>query len=224
VVSFEARPVSRLIKDSVQAQLRGPQSNADLPVPFTTILLGFAGLVLGIACLNFVNLATARSASRAREIGVRKSLGAGARAVLQQDLVETAVGVALSLVLALALVAVAGQFVEDRWQPTLALPWTRPQFGLLLGALLAGVTVLAGVYPAAVLARIRPLTALRLGFARARAPARRRCARRSLASSALPRRSSCSRCLCFTCKRMHYGARRSAGSTIPTSCWARAGG
>lgn len=165
-VSFEARPVSRVVKDGIQSQLRG-SSNAQLPVPFTTILLGFAGLVLGIACLNFVNLATARSASRAREIGVRKSLGARGGEVLRQDLVETAVSVALSIVLALAVLALADRFVEQRWQATLALPWGQPAFWLLLGALLAAVTALAGVYPAAVLARIRPLTALRLGFARA---------------------------------------------------------
>ncbi|HET7133267.1 MAG TPA: ABC transporter permease, partial [Gammaproteobacteria bacterium] len=165
--SFEARPVSRLIRERIESQLRGGQQNVDPPVPFTTILLVFAGLVLGVACLNFINLATARSASRAREIGVRKSLGAGAREVLRQDLVETAVAVALSIVLALAIVQLAGRFVAERWQVTVAMPWTRPELWLLLGALLVAVTAVAGLYPAAVLARIRPLTALRLGVARA---------------------------------------------------------
>jgi len=164
-LSFEARDVSSLIKDRVQNQLRG--QGADLPASFTTILLAFAGLVLGVACLNFVNLATARSVSRAREIGVRKALGAGAQEVLRQDFVETAVAVALSIVLALAIVLLAGRLVADRWQAPLALPWTRPEFWSLLGALLIVVTALAGAYPAAVLARIRALTALRLGVARA---------------------------------------------------------
>src|SRR5262249_22313076 len=70
-VSFEARHVSRLIRERIEAQLAG-QQDTSLPVPFTTILLAFAGLVLGVACVNFVNLATARSSARAREIGVRK--------------------------------------------------------------------------------------------------------------------------------------------------------
>jgi putative ABC transport system permease protein len=165
-VLFSARHVSQLIKERIETQLVGEQSQ-DLPVPFTGILLVFAGLVLGVACLNFVNLATARSASRAREIGVRKSLGAGAYEVLRQDLVETAVAVGVSILLALAIVSLAGRFVAERWQVTLALPWSQPEFWLLLIALLMAVTVLAGAYPASVLARIRPVTALRLGMARA---------------------------------------------------------
>jgi len=166
-VSFEARHVSRLIRERIETQLRGHQTNTDLPVPVTTILLAFAGLVLGVACLNFVNLATARSVTRAREIGVRKSLGANANEVLWQDLVETAVSVTVSIGLALAILFFAGRFVAERWQGALALPWPRTEFWLLLGALLVAVTALAGAYPAAVLARIRPLTALQLGAMRA---------------------------------------------------------
>lgn len=65
-VAFEARPLTRLIRDRVQQRL---QISAALPIEVTALLLWFAGLILGIACLNFVNLTTARSAARAREIG-----------------------------------------------------------------------------------------------------------------------------------------------------------
>lgn len=77
----------------------------DFGIPFISfVLLIIAGLILLIACINFMNLATARSATRAREIGVRKVLGANRFRLMQQFLGESLLYSFLALILAIVLV------------------------------------------------------------------------------------------------------------------------
>jgi len=111
-----------------------------------------AALILLIAATNFVNLATARSTRRAREIGVRKIIGASRRDIVLQYLCESMVASMIALVLALALIELAlpmfNAFVGRRLSP--------PYQPGLLATLVAGaigVGVLAGLYPALVLSR-----------------------------------------------------------------------
>ncbi len=118
-------------------------------------------IVLLIACINFMNLATARSAGRAKEVGIRKTIGSSRTLLIRQFLTETVVmgifaaGVAALLVqLALpAFNAVAGKQLQislfDNW---LAIP------GLLGTALLVGV--IAGAYPAFFLTAFKPISVL----------------------------------------------------------------
>jgi putative ABC transport system permease protein len=121
---------------------------------------------LAVGCLNFVNLMTARSMGRAREIGVRKSIGATSARIVAQDLFQTGLIVLLGMVLALLFLAAAVHITQNRWRVLVEVPWSRPVLWGLLGAVLVGVTLAAGAYPAAVLARIRPASALRLGTSR----------------------------------------------------------
>ena len=124
-----------------------------------------AVFVLVVACLNFINLSTARSADRAREVGVRKTLGAGQGGLMGQFVAEA---VALSLgagLTALLLVQAARPVFEAATETTLALdalgvdslgvdalaPWLA---GWL--ALVVVTGVLAGAYPAFVLSRFQP--------------------------------------------------------------------
>jgi putative ABC transport system permease protein len=164
-VAFEARHVSRFTKDQLQRRIQGQgvQSGGSLPMQLSSILLLLGGLILGIACLNFINLTTARSAARAREVGVRKSLGATAGSVVRQDLVQTAVTVFVAIALALFVIWALGRALEDRWQVVMSIPWSTPGFWLLFAGVLVLVTGLAGLYPAIVLARVNPVSALRLG-------------------------------------------------------------
>jgi putative ABC transport system permease protein len=118
--------------------------------------------ILLIACVNFINLSTANSVNRAREVGVRKVLG-GTRGQLQrQFLLETLLIVSGAVVLAIglaepALPAVAK--IVDR--PLSGALLSRPVVWLFLLALTVIVTLLAGSYPSAILSRFNPSEALR---------------------------------------------------------------
>lgn len=123
-----------------------------------------AALILLIACVTYVNLATARSTERAREVGLRKALGAEQRDLAVQFLFETLVTVGLAGLAAMALVGVALRLsagVESAaalWRLLLS-PSAVAAF---LGGLLL-VVVLAGVYPARVLSALLPDAMLRQG-------------------------------------------------------------
>ncbi|HEX5048454.1 MAG TPA: FtsX-like permease family protein, partial [Gammaproteobacteria bacterium] len=128
---------------------------------FGTVLFTLASLVLGVACLNYANLATARAAGRAREIGVRKALGAKPRQVAAQSLVEAGLLTATALVTAVAVFSLSGPVIEDLLRVNLA-PTLFDGFGvwIFLAAVVVGVTFVAGFYPAIVLARVRPASAI----------------------------------------------------------------
>jgi putative ABC transport system permease protein len=125
--------------------------------------LGLIGLfLLTIACVNFVNLATARAANRAREVGVRKVLGGERRQLALQFLTETAILTLISAVAACAIAEIALPPLNSLLQVSLTLTGRggiEPALFLLATALV--VTLLSGAYPALVLSGFNPLTALK---------------------------------------------------------------
>ncbi|HEU4619065.1 MAG TPA: ABC transporter permease [Gammaproteobacteria bacterium] len=161
-LDFDLIPVGNLLPMALSAALLPRQSG--LSVDVIAVVLGV--LVLGVACANFVNLATARAAVRAREIGVRKTLGATARQIAAQYLAEVAVLALAALAVALALVAAAIPAADrllDMQLGSLLIDST-PWAALLL--LVVAVIVVAGAYPALLLSRIGPMSALRVGHSR----------------------------------------------------------
>lgn len=128
------------------------------------ILLLVALFVLLVAAVNFTNLATARSLDRAREVGVRKSLGAGRGGLAAQFLVEAVVLSGLALALAVVVAALAMPAFRELSGKPLSLADLGP--GWLGLAALAVVTGLAaGAYPALVLSGFRPAEVLKGRFA-----------------------------------------------------------
>ena len=125
------------------------------------ILSGIGILIIIMACFNFINLATAQSLVRAKEVGVRKTLGGERRQLVSQFMSETAVIVTVAVLLGVILAALSKpllSYVSD-------VPAEVPFLGspllwgfLLLMAIL--VTLLAGLYPSLVLASFKPVTAL----------------------------------------------------------------
>ena len=146
--------------------LYSPFNSLDAGGSITTVyVFGAIGLfILLIACINFMNLATARAGERATEVGVRKALGAGRRQLGGQFLGEAVLTTAAATVLALVGAALflpvfndlagTSMGVEAFLQPTILLSG----FGLVL---LVGLV--AGSYPAFALSRFPPATTLKAG-------------------------------------------------------------
>jgi len=119
-------------------------------------------IVLIIACINFMNLSTARSAGRAREVGVRKSIGAKRGQLALQFLVESVLIASLALVIAVTMALFLMPAVSRLSDRSLSLPlisqsWLIP---VLLGSTIV-VGLIAGLYPAAYLSSFNPVTVLK---------------------------------------------------------------
>ncbi len=128
----------------------------------TLLVLGVVGgFLLLLACVNFINLATAQSAQRAKEIGVRKSLGSARRQLIFQFLGETLLLTLAAAVLALGLAQAALAYLGDIVPKGVALDLSRPHlYGFLLAVALV-TALLAGLYPGALVSRLSPVAALR---------------------------------------------------------------
>ena len=117
-------------------------------IRYVWALSAIAAFILLIACINFMNLATARSASRAKEVGVRKALGVRRSALIGQFLSESWMLTAMAVGLGLGLAAVCLPYFNDLAGRELTMPWGQPVFWV---SLLAGIGVtglLSGSYPA----------------------------------------------------------------------------
>ena len=130
--------------------------------------LGLIGvLTLLIAIVNYVNLATARAGLRAREVAVRKVLGGTRRMLVQQFLGESIATVTLAALIGLALAEIAVPFFSFGGGLTVTMRyWGADGVLILLVPLTIIVGIIAGLYPAFVLARFQPAAVL----ASARAP------------------------------------------------------
>jgi putative ABC transport system permease protein len=148
------------------ASLEAFFSNSHISLTTTPFLLDT--LILIIACLNYANLTVAIATTRAREIGMRKVLGATQPHLMRQYLVEAGLlgGVALILVFVgtlLVVPAVNKSFGLDFHLSSLL----QPQLWGLVVLLLALISLVGGAYPALVLSRVRPVESLRAGTVRA---------------------------------------------------------
>ena len=124
-------------------------------------LLGIAIFILILAAVNFINLATAQSLQRAKEIGVRKVLGSGRRGLVVQFLVETGVLAAAATLIAVVLVWPVLGFFQDYIPAGVRFNPLSPANLLFLIGIILGVSLLAGFYPARVLAGYQPVETLK---------------------------------------------------------------
>jgi putative ABC transport system permease protein len=158
VMRFELQPIADIhLHPLAQWEISAGGSRKTV-VTFALV----ASLVLLIACINFINLSTARSARRAKEVGVRKTLGAGRREIMLQFLGETAIISLVALGLSLLLVQLALPYYNAFVGKNLVLGlFDGPDMPLILLGFVILVGLVAGSYPAFVLAAYRPAAVLR---------------------------------------------------------------
>ena len=126
---------------------------------------GSVGLaVLILACINFINLSTAQALSRAKEIGVRKSIGAGRFQLITQFLSEALLLVLFSAIIGIIIANLSLPYINDLTDKQIIFDISNSPS--LLISLLTGIfltALMAGIYPAWIITRFRPATTLKSG-------------------------------------------------------------
>ncbi|NTS41325.1 ABC transporter permease [Flavisolibacter sp. BT320] len=118
--------------------------------------------VLVIACFNFINLATARSFRRAKEIGVRKVVGAGRKQLVLQFIGETVLLAIVAMVLSIAATMLVLPAVNSFTEKAITFnPFTDPLLALSVLAAGGVIGIAAGIYPALVLSGFQPIKVLK---------------------------------------------------------------
>lgn len=161
-VSFELQPVKKIALFSYD--IHDSFHHADIRFVW---LFGAVGVfILLLACVNFINLSTARSANRAKEVGLRKVVGSPRSGLIQQFLLESLVLSYVSFLLAVVLAWAFLPLFDKMTDTQMSFPWL--EWWLLPVVFLAAtvVGVLAGVYPAVYLSRFRPVEVLKGTVAR----------------------------------------------------------
>ncbi|MCY7358544.1 MAG: ABC transporter permease [Rudanella sp.] len=139
-------------------------------IEYVRIFSVVALFMLLIACINFINMTTARSAIRTKEVGVRKVVGALRSSLVGLFMIESLLTSLLAVVLALGLVQVILPTVNTLFEKQLALDLTNPSFWGLVVGLVVITGLLSGSYPALFLSGLPPVRMLR-GAARRLSPA-----------------------------------------------------
>ena len=144
------------------ASFRGKISAEPIHMVRLVALTGIAVLLL--ACINFMNLSTARSEKRAREVGIRKTIGSGRMQLINQFFSESLLVVLFAFLVALGLVILFLPAFNQLAAKQIAIPWTNSFFWMasLIFIILTGL--LAGSYPALYLSSFSPVKVLKGSF------------------------------------------------------------
>lgn len=156
------QPLSKLHREAKFGNFGGRTISNETILSLT--LIGIFLLVT--ASINYINLATAQSTMRAKEIGLRKVMGSNRNNLVGQFLTETFVIVLISGVIGLVL----AEFLLFKFQSLLNVPWSSSHFTdpsnlKILSLIIVIVTLLAGLYPSINISRFNPVTALKNKFA-----------------------------------------------------------
>jgi putative ABC transport system permease protein len=114
-----------------------------------------------IACINFMNLATARSERRAREVGIRKSIGSGRRDIMLQFIGESLFISVIAFIVAVVLTELLLPFFNDLVEKKLSIEYSSPVFWIFSFILVFVTGILSGSYPAFYLSSFQPVKVLK---------------------------------------------------------------
>jgi ABC-type antimicrobial peptide transport system permease subunit len=128
-------------------------------------LFGIIGaFVLLLACINFMNLSTARSEKRSKEVGIRKSIGSQRNQLINQFLSESFLVVAFAFIIAVFIVLLSLNGFNDLSRKEISFPWGNVGFWLISIVFVLITSLLAGSYPALYLSSFRPVDVLKGTF------------------------------------------------------------
>ena len=139
-----------------------PVTSKQLKLVWSFGLLG--GFVLILACINFMNLSTARSATRAREVGMRKSIGSLRSQLIQQFFGESLLVALLSFIAALLIVRLSLPLFNEVSDKNMEIPWTNVRFWLIGFSFAIMTGLIAGIYPALYLSSFNAVKVLKGTF------------------------------------------------------------
>jgi len=156
-IGFDLQPIAdiHLTSNGVHDRL----SHGD--IRFVWLFGGIAVFILLIATINFINLSTAKSANRAKEVGLRKVVGSFRSNLINQFLTESILFSLMSFILGTLLAWGLLPFFNELASKTLTFPWTAWGLYPTLLAAAIGVGLLAGLYPAIYLSAFKPINVLK---------------------------------------------------------------
>ncbi|MCC9062805.1 ABC transporter permease [Flavobacterium piscisymbiosum] len=156
-----------------KARLHGTKSAASYNFPEGTgnlqllyIMVGLSLLILILSLVNYINLATASAVKRAKEVGVRKIVGASKMQITSQFIFETAIIVVLAILFALAIVELSLPYYNNFLRKSLTMNGS--EFYLQLIFIFGLVIVLAGIFPAIYISNFETLKVLKGNFSRSK--------------------------------------------------------
>ena len=130
-------------------------------IDYVKLFLIIAGFTLLIACFNFINLTTAWSARRSKEVGIKKVMGANKRSLIAQFFMESVILVLISVGLAVVLAKISMPMFNEIAQKDITIDFFDPYLYLTLIALVSITALFSGIYPALFLSSLNPIKALK---------------------------------------------------------------
>lgn len=156
-LQYHLQPLTDIhLKSSLQGEF---EANFDEKYVYIFVAIGL--FILLIACINFMNLSTARSANRAKEVGIRKVMGSFRSHLIRQFLMESILLTFIAFLIALPLASLMLPYFNDLAGRQLEMPFMDSKFygALFLAALVTGL--LAGMYPSFFLSAFKPISILK---------------------------------------------------------------
>jgi putative ABC transport system permease protein len=133
-------------------------------IQYVWLFMTIGIFVLALACINFMNLSTARSEKRAKEVGIRKTIGSLRKQLVVQFFSESLLYVVLAFSVCLLLVQLALPFFNGVADKQMTLPWALPAFWVVSLVFCLVTGFIAGMYPALYLSSFQPIKVLKGSF------------------------------------------------------------
>jgi ABC-type antimicrobial peptide transport system, permease component len=130
-------------------------------VRFVWLFGAIACFILIIACINFINLSTAKSANRAKEVGLRKVVGSHRIGLIKQFLTESLLFSVLSFLLGILIAALSLPYFNTLFAKSLRIPWMAWWLFPLMIAAAVIIGIIAGLYPSFYLSAFKPINVLK---------------------------------------------------------------
>lgn len=160
MVDFEVQPLADIHFES--SHIEGDNSETKDDKAYSRIFLAIATFLLVIAAVNYMNLATSRAVFRAKEIGIRKVVGAVKRQLVVQFLMESLMITLVALLISIGLTDLTMPFFNDLTGKNFDFSWnTLSEYLPMLLGITISVGLISGIYPSFFMTRFRPVEVLK---------------------------------------------------------------